>query len=297
MVSLVSSLHARAATTQSGASVRTDEERAQEAMEQGVASYARGDAEAALGQYELAKTLAPRANLPYRYAAEALIVLKRYPEAVRELEGYLAKNPFVSDHDEVEKRIVTLRREHFPGRLYLQMRTDVRDATVMVDDTVVSVQTWLQLQPGIHRLVIVGPSVQREERTVEILGDEDQTKVLDPVPTHTVPAEKVSPLTTLTKSPSVWQTLGWVGVGLGSVTLVTSLSLDLTYLKKAADDYDSAIRSEGDTFGASQRASEARTWVVMGYVVGASFAVTGALFLLLAPHRPLRDAAYGTFRF
>src|SRR5262249_12897445 len=48
-----------------------DEEEARNAIRRGFAASALGDTEGALREYESAKKLAPKANAPYRYAAEA----------------------------------------------------------------------------------------------------------------------------------------------------------------------------------------------------------------------------------
>src|SRR3954454_18426042 len=86
-----------------------DDDEALAAMRRGVAAFGRGDAEEALREYESAKRAAPVANMPYRYAAEALVSLHRYRDAVESLEGYLAKKPDVGDADEVRAQIARLR--------------------------------------------------------------------------------------------------------------------------------------------------------------------------------------------
>jgi tetratricopeptide (TPR) repeat protein len=78
---------------------------AKAAMKRGMAAFARRDAEAALAEYKKAQKLVPDANLPHRYAAEALVELERYEEAVQEYETYLRIKPDVSDAAEVQKRM------------------------------------------------------------------------------------------------------------------------------------------------------------------------------------------------
>ena len=70
-----------------------DENSARDAVRRGMAAFARGDAQAALLEYEAAKQLAPDANAPYLFAAEALAALGRWPDVVANLEEYLRKNP------------------------------------------------------------------------------------------------------------------------------------------------------------------------------------------------------------
>src|SRR3954470_18417041 len=78
-----------------------DDDEALAAMRRGVAASGRGDAEEALREYEAAKRAAPLANMPYRYAAETLLSIGRYREAVENLEAYLAKRPDVGDAQDV----------------------------------------------------------------------------------------------------------------------------------------------------------------------------------------------------
>jgi tetratricopeptide (TPR) repeat protein len=82
---------------------------ARDAVRRGLQAFARGDAAAALAEYEHAEQLVPDANLPYRYAAEALAALERWDEAIASLERYLAIRPDVSDADAVRARIIELR--------------------------------------------------------------------------------------------------------------------------------------------------------------------------------------------
>ncbi|NOU30499.1 MAG: tetratricopeptide repeat protein, partial [Polyangiaceae bacterium] len=91
------------------------ENEARQAMQRGINLYGRGDAQGALAEYERAKALVPDANLPYRYAAEALLTLGRTSEAIANLEGYLKQNPNVSDAEAVRSRIDALREKLAPG--------------------------------------------------------------------------------------------------------------------------------------------------------------------------------------
>jgi tetratricopeptide (TPR) repeat protein len=267
------------------------EQKAREAMERGVALFGRGEAEAALREYALAKTHAPLANVPYLYSAEALIVQKRYREAVTELEGYIAKNPKVSDRADVEVRIQTLRRDHFPGRVRFEWTTKPAEVSVTVDDVPVTPPQVLELSAGQHRLRIRGAGVESEERTIAVVGDQERTEQL--LTTKRASAQLARP-----GEARVWPTVGWAGVGGGGAIFATSLVLDLTVLKNRADAYDTAAISGVGVEDARSNANATRTGILIGYGVGLTFAAAGALVLALAPSAPvMRDAARGLVRF
>jgi tetratricopeptide (TPR) repeat protein len=264
------------------------EQRAREAMERGVALYGRGEAEAALREYSLAKTHAPLANVPYLYSAEALIALRRYRDAVTELEGYIAKNPNVSDRADVEARIRTLRREHFPGRVHFEWANasaQGREVSVLVDEVPVLPPQVLELSAGAHRLRIRGADLEPEDRTLMVLGEQERTERLG-ARLVSRPAER-----------TVWPTVGWIGLGGGGAVFATAFVLDVTLLKARADAADFAWRSGVGIADASQAANTARTGVLITYGAGVAFAAAGALVLLLAPDAQVRDAANGIVRF
>src|SRR5262249_10283078 len=108
-----------------------DKSEAREAVKRGLQAFSRGDAQAAIAEYELAQRIVPDANLPYRYSAEAYARLERWPEAIKNFERYLALKPDVSDADEVRARIEEIRSKHIDGTVRLS--SDPTGADVFVD--------------------------------------------------------------------------------------------------------------------------------------------------------------------
>jgi hypothetical protein len=106
---------------------------AREAMERGTKALAAGEAEAALADFKRAGELLPDANIPHRYAADALEKLGRWSEAAGELETYLKIRPWVKDADDVRARIAKIRAEHLEGRLDVLCEPD--GAEVRIDES------------------------------------------------------------------------------------------------------------------------------------------------------------------
>jgi tetratricopeptide (TPR) repeat protein len=270
----------------SGAARADDEEEARAAMRRGVAAFGRGEAEAALGEYETAKRLAPRANAPYRYAAEALLSLGRYEQAVQNLEAYLAKSPGVSDASEVKEKIAKIKAEHYPAKL--RVKTETPDATVRVDDEPKGPPGTIELPPGKHRVEVRAPGHLAATQDVTLVGEQEKEVVftLEPQPPERPPAEPppyrmpVEP----PESRSPWRTVGWIGVGVGAATIVTSAVLDVAVLGPKIGDYRAAAdREDVRARDLHDEASSLRTGVLVGYVAGAVVAAGGAALVVLAP--------------
>ncbi len=262
-----------------------DEQAAAEAMRRGVAAYAQGDATAALAAYEEAKRLAPAANVPFLYAAEALLHLQRYPEAVASLEQYLAKNPGVSDAADVKARIAQLRREQFPGHIRIESSVPATRVTIDGAPRAEALPSIIDLPPGKHTVVWVSDGYRSESRDIVVVGDTQSTEGAtltanppppppDPPRTHDEGA-KQTPLV---------RTIGFVAAGAGSATLATAFVLDLTALKQKTDDFNRA-RNAGDpsAVGLQGDARGLRTGVAATYIVGGVLAAGGITLVLLSP--------------
>src|SRR5687768_14588187 len=124
-------------------------------MKRGLAAFAKRDAETALAEYRKAETLVPDANLPHRYAAEALVELERYEEAIKEYEQYLAIKPDVSDAGEVRARIEGA-REKIDGTINLT--SSPAGADVFIDGAPqragVTPLAGLKVRRGQHTIVV-----------------------------------------------------------------------------------------------------------------------------------------------
>ena len=92
-----------------------DEGQAQKAMVRGMDALARGDATAALAEFQQAQTLAPGAPVPHRYAGKALEALGRWAEAITSYQTYLRIRPTSKDATEIRTRIDDIRNKHLEG--------------------------------------------------------------------------------------------------------------------------------------------------------------------------------------
>ena len=253
----------------------------------GVAAFGRGRAEAALVEYEAAKSLAPNANAPYRYAAQALVSLGRYPEAVESLEAYLRKNPSVSDAAEVREKIAKLKADFFPARLRVDV--DAPNAVVRVDGEPKGAPGALEVAPGKHRVEVRAPGRASAAQDVVLVGDRDASL------SFTLKIEETaqpvaSPPATRTRAP--WQTLGWVGVGVGGATLAAAVILDVAVLGPKVDDYTAAAaRGDVGARGLRDSASALQTATLVTYVAGGVIAAGGAALVLFAPKESPRGAS------
>lgn len=264
-----------------------DEEAARAAMLRGVAAFGRGQAEAALAEYEAAKKLAPNANAPYRYAAQALVGLGRHSEAVENLEAYLKKNASVSDAQEVRDKIAKIKADFYPARV--EVVADAPDAIVRVDGAARGAPGKMELEPGKHRIEVRAPGRAMSAQDVTLIGDRDATFTfaLQPEEAPSIAPAVMPPAPRYEATP--WPTIGWIGVGVGGALVVTGLVLDLAVLGPKVDEYDTAA-AKGDPNARDLRdsASGLQTAALVTYIAGGVIAAGGAAVLLFAPKESLR---------
>lgn len=249
------------------------EHEAAAAMRRGMAAFARGDAEAALVEYARAKHLAPRANLPYRYAAEAHQALGHWAEAIGELEGYLSIKNDVADADLVRRKIVLLRAERLPGRL--RIRANASHVTVTWDDQpeqVRAVPTVLSLAPGDHMVRVRGTDFDVRKK-VHVVGDvETQWDIANIAATSTEDASR--------REPTPNRVVPLAILGGGVVLVVASAATDLFVLGPAVDrSREASSTGAADASSLRDDASSLRTGVTAGYVVGAVAVAAGGIWL------------------
>jgi len=261
-----------------------NEDAAQTAMRRGVAAFGEGDAEGALALYEEAKRLVPRANLPYRYAAEALVRLQRYPEAVENLETYLAKKPDVSNAAAVREEIARLRRDHFPGRVHVE--ANVQNARIAIDGGSQrrAAPLDLLLSPGSHTVDLDADGYQPTQLHITVVGDADlsvtgtlsQVQSTPPVVDHADPPARPAPFP--------WKTVGYVTAGVGIAALGTAFALDMTALKDKTDEFKTA-RDAGrsDAVQLKSDTLALRTGVLTTYIAGGVLAAGGIALVLFMP--------------
>jgi tetratricopeptide (TPR) repeat protein len=267
-----------------------DEADARAAMMRGIAAFGRGQADVAIAEYETAKKLAPDANAPYRYAAEAFVALGRYREAVDNLEAYLRKNASVSDAQEVRAKIVTIKASFYPARLVV--RADAPGAAVRIDDEAKGPPGAIEIQPGKHHVEVRAPGYASATQEIVLVGDRDATLVLTLNPAEAKgPTQPVAPSRTNPTEPTPWQTIGWLGVGVGGAAVVTGIVLDLAVLGPKIAAYDAAA-ANGDPAARDLRdsANGLQTATLATYLAGGVLAAAGAALLLFAPKESLRGA-------
>jgi len=262
-----------------------DESDARDAMRRGVAAFARGDANAALTEYETAKRLVPTANAPYRFAAEALASLGRWPEVVSNLEQYLAKNPNVSDAEDTRARIAKVKAEHYPAKVRID--SNVPTAHVAIDGADKGAPGLFEVPAGRHRIELSAPGKTTRSEDVSLVGDRETPLTIDLVdapPPPVVPPEGDRPKPPPTDDAVPWRTIGWVGVGVGAATFLTSLVIDNAVLSGKIDDYDAAAdRGDPSARGLHDDVARLRTGLLVGYVTGAVIGAAGGALVLFAP--------------
>lgn len=266
----------------SGIARADEEEEARNAMRRGVAAFGRGEADKALEEYELAKKLVPQANAPYLYAAEALVALARYEEAVANLDRYLAKNPSVSDAEDVRGRIAKIKAEHYPGRV--KVATNVDDAVVYLDGEAKGAARVLDAKPGAHRIEARAPGRDPVTQEINVVGAQDTTVVLTLAESRVDPPPPL-PTPLVVNDPGVpWKTIGWVTTGVGATTFLVALIVDGAALGPKIDDYrDAASRADPSARTLHDDAVGLRTLSVAGYVAGAVLTTAGLGMVLFSP--------------
>jgi tetratricopeptide (TPR) repeat protein len=283
---------------------QSPESEARSAMQTGITLFGRGDAEGALREYERAKRLVPKANLPYRYAAEALVALGRHREAVDNFRGYLEKNPTVSDAETVRRRIAEL--EERLSRGVLSLRATVVGALARVDDHEPTLLPHdFSLSVGEHKVVVEHEGYLRLEQRIEVVAGKREELLVSLVAEPKTTRHPEPPLETPkpTRTTTVWPTVGAVGIAVGATTFVVGAIVDATALGAKFDAVDAAARVGDSRLESLQDETRGmRTGVQVTYVVGLVTLVAGAAVLLFAPHHvdtTSRSAARGplTFRF
>jgi tetratricopeptide (TPR) repeat protein len=253
-----------------------NEVRALEAMRRGIAAFARGNSSAALAEYVAAEKLVPEANAPYRYAAEALLALGRYQEAIEALRRYLSLRPTVSDAEMVRRQIAEIAAAHLPGTLAVHGSPE--GAAIFVDDSASSagtVPTELTLTAGGHRLRARRSGYDDSVVYVRVIGE----KATD-VTFAMRPARPGIPL-------REW---GWITVAAGGVFVVGALVMDAGPLGHTINEFHTAAAS-GDPSAESlkSRAEVLKGVALAGYILG-GVGVAGGLGMVLLSGKGKKDA-------
>ncbi len=250
-------------------------------MQRGIALFGRGDAEGALREYERAEALAPAANLPYRYAAEAWISLGRTREAIASLEAYLRKRPDVSDADAVKRRIEALEKS-LPGTLVL--RSEAPNAIARVDgNDPRALPLEIELPPGPHVVVVESDGFRKSERVVRVPGH-DRLELMVPLERAPVSPEP------LREPPegerTAWPTVGIVTLALGATAFTTAAIVDATALGASYRELERASQSgASDLVDVRNQTRDLRTGLLVTYGIGLTGMLIGTGILLFAPSR------------
>ncbi len=258
-------------------------------MKRGLAAFARHEVEAALAEYKKAQKLVPDANLPHRYAAEALVALERWEEAIQEYETYLRIKPDVSDAVEIRRRMDSARAK-IDGTI--ELTSSPPGATVFIDGGAtkagVTPIAGLKLRRGPHTIVlqlsgrrdvVLSPTVKGGESLALAANFAEPTQHAE---TPVIPAHDALRPADTSKTRT---TIGGIALGLGGAALGTTLVLDGIVLPSKLDSFEDKRRADDPTAG--ETLSDARTLqtvTIVGYAAGAALAATG-LALVLWPRK------------
>jgi tetratricopeptide (TPR) repeat protein len=247
---------------------------AKAAMKRGINAFARHDAEAALAEYKKAEKLVPDANVPHRYAAEALVELDRYEEAIQEYETYLRIKPDVSDASEVRQRMESARAK-IDGTV--DVRSSPSGAAVFVDGSSTKAGTTpltgLRLHQGSHTIVLSLPD--RKDVVLSPLVRSGETVALAANFADRAEAGR----------PSRLKTVGWITLGAGAALFATAVVVDTLVLSSAFDTFEDKRRVDDPSASdALAHAKHLQVVTVVGYLAGGALAATG-LALVLWPRK------------
>jgi tetratricopeptide (TPR) repeat protein len=258
------------------------ETEAKAAMKRGLAAFARRDAEAALAEYRKAQRLVPDANLPHRYAAEALVELERYEEAIQEYDTYLRIKPDVSDAAEIRRRMESARAK-IDGTI--ELSSSPPGASVFVDGNAtmagITPLKGLKLRRGPHTIVLQLSGRRDVGLSPVVRGGEAlalAANFAEPLPAAAVPHDAPPRPAETSKTRT---TLGWIALGAGGAVLGAALVVDTVVLSSKLDAFEEKRRVDDPTAGeALSDAKSLQIGAIVGYAAGASLAATGLVLVL-----------------
>jgi tetratricopeptide (TPR) repeat protein len=259
----------------------SDEAEAKAAMKRGLSAFARRDVETALAEYKKASKLVPDANLPHRYAAEALVELERYEEAIQEYETYLRIKPDVSDAAQIRQRM-EIARSKIDGTL--DLTSSPIGATVFVDGNSTKVgvtpMSGLKLKRGPHT-ILFQLSGRKDVTLSPVVRGGEQSSLTADFGDAGASGKTVRDTPKPVESSKGAPTLGWIALGAGAALAGTALVLDLVVLPSSFDSFEDKRRRDDPSTGKSL--STIRTLqvaTVIGYAAGGVLAATGVTILL-----------------
>lgn len=272
-------------------------------VKRGREEAAKGDWEAALAHFRAAQSLVPEANLPYRYAAEALENLSRWSEAVEAYEAYLRTKPGVSDTVPVQARVAYLRSRYILSTLRIECpATDYR---VYVDSsavaTIVAPMRESTVNPGEHTVELVAEgypplrvtarfeagrptSVSCDPRiapSVASAPPPDVSFVPPPPPPSIAASPAAPPLSSNADSTRPSTAVPWLGFGIAGGLAVAGAvtgALALGASSSVSRQLDSPVRSPSDFEGDR---TEARALAITTDVLLGAAIVTAGISLVV----------------
>jgi tetratricopeptide (TPR) repeat protein len=261
-------------------------------MKRGLAAYGRHEPEAALTEFKKAERLVPDANVPHRYAAEALVDLERYEDAIDEYETYLRIKPDVSDAPHVRQRMEEARTRIDAT---IDLSSSPPGASVFLDgNSTKSGDTPLTLKVhrGSHSIalrlsgrhdVVLSPVVKGGQSVALVAN------FTDPSSSGAAGRDTGRPAET-----SRTGTIGWVALGVGGAVLGTALVLDLFVLPSKFDTFDDKRNRDDPSAGdALSSIRHLQTFTIVGYVAGGVIAATGLVLVLWPKKTSAVKVAFG----
>ncbi len=278
------------------------DEIARQEVRRGLALFGKGEARAALVEFEAAALHAPNANGPHRYAAECHATLEEWDAALAEYEKYLAIDPTVSDADKVRARMEALRTRKLG---HLVISAEVAGTAVVDGLTEVPLsgatsgphEGQVDLAPGEHSIVFRPAAGAAGGVTRPITLASGKTSTVH----FQAPVEVGPPPTAprvVDRTPQTRRPLQPLAIGLvagGATVLLTSAVLDGTWVRGSLADYDAATRSVANYRSdgrPSSAISDARTAatrsqgvVLGGYILGTAAALGGLAIYAFGPKK------------
>lgn len=281
------------------------EEIARQEVRRGLALFGKGEARAALVEFEAAALHAPHANGPHRYAAECHATLEEWDAAIAEYEKYLAIDPTVSDADKVRARIEALRARKLG---HLAVSADVDGIAIVDGETEVPVrgaasgahEGGVDLQPGEHSIVFrpTGAASGGLSRPITVAAGKTSNLHFQ------APVGATPPPPRVVERAQSRRPLQPVAVGLavgGATVLLTAAVLDATWVHSNLADYDAATRSTGNyrpdgrptnaIADARTAATRSQGIVLGGYILGTAAALSGLAIYALGPKKQVTVGA------
>ena len=212
------------------------------------------------------------------------------PGTVAILERYLVERPDAPDRAAVEARIATLLET--PATVIV--RSDEEGHAILIDGKPVDDKTpaRIELEPGVHTLVVVGDGVQVGEQTVQLGYGENRELVFTASIPSEVVVEERDPAGQPTGPATPAKRAVWILTGISAASLVTGTVLGVTALRE-----ERSFRNDPTT-ATADRGERLALFSDLSFGISALTAVTAlTVFLTTRNAKKRGERADARFRF